>query len=159
MKKAIAISVCVLLGAAVGYFVAPFASFAFVQFAEPDLSGAFLLSLVESQIGCACANQPPAESVKEVSKGIAILQDWRARNQGSSVLGQEIGLGDVRLSLLEMRLGHSAQANQDMASGQKELAALGWKDVSAAHLTALVTQLDSDYSPPTRKNTTPIAAR
>ena len=157
MRKAIAIAVCVSLGAAAGYFIAPFASFGIIQFTEPDMSGAFLLSLVENQIGCTCANQPPSESAAEVSKSIGTLEGWRAQNQGSRVLGQEIGLGDVRLSLLETQLGHSAQANQDMTSGQKELAALGWKDVSSAHLTALVTQLNSEYSPPTRKNAAPTA--
>lgn len=158
MKKAIAISVCVLLGAAAGYFIAPFTSFGIIQITEPDMSGAFLLFLVENQIDCTCANQPPSESIAEVSKSIGILEGWRSRNQGSRVLGQEIGLGDVRLSLLEAQLGRSAQANQDMASGQKELTALGWKDVSSAHLTALVTQLNSEYSSPARKKTVLIAA-
>jgi hypothetical protein len=158
VKKVIAISVCVLLGAAAGYFIAPFTSFGIIQLTEPDMSGAFLLSLVENQIGCTCANQPPSESIAEVSKSIAILEGWRARNQGSRLLGQEIGLGDVRLSLLATQLGHSAQANQDMTNGQKELAALGWKDVSSAHLTALVKQLNSEYSPPPRRNAAPIAA-
>ncbi len=159
MKKAIAISICVLLGAIAGYFIAPFVSFGIIQITEPDMSGAFLLSLVDDQIGCSCANKPPAESANEVSKDISILEGWRTRNQGSHVLAQEIGLAEVRLSQLEMRLGRKAQADQDMASGQEELAALGWKDVSSAHLTALVTRLDSEYSPPVRKNTAPLAAR
>ncbi len=158
MKKAIAIFVCVLLGAAAGYLIAPFASFGIIQITEPDMQGAFLLSLVEDQIGCTCANQPPADSVKEVSKDIAILKGWRAQNQNSRVLGQEIGIAEVRLSQLDTQLGRNAQADQDMSSGQKDLAALGWKDVSSAHLTALDAQLNSQYSPPIRKNTTPISA-
>jgi hypothetical protein len=158
VKKAIAISVCVLLGAAAGYSIAPFASFGIIQLTEPDMQGAFLLSLVEDQIGCACANQPPAESANEVSKDISILEGWRTQNKGSRVLAQEIGLAKVRLSQLEMQLGRNAQADQDMKSGQKELAALGWKDVSSAHLTALVTQLNSEYSPPVGEKAMTIAA-
>ncbi|MFZ0980909.1 MAG: hypothetical protein WAN23_16010 [Candidatus Acidiferrales bacterium] len=158
MKKTIAISVCVLLGAVAGYFVAPIASIGIIQSTESDMFGAFVLYIMEGQIGCACANQPPAESANEVSKDISILEGWRTQNKVSRVLAQEIGLAKVRLSQLEMQLGRNAQADQDMKSGQKELAALGWKDVSSAHLTALVTQLNSEYSPPVRKKATTIAA-
>jgi hypothetical protein len=40
-----------------------------------------------------------------------------------------------------------------MKKAQKELTALGWKDVSAAHLIGLTTQLNSAYKHSDQKNT------
>jgi hypothetical protein len=44
-----------------------------------------------------------------------------------------------------------------MNNPQKELTALGWKDVSAAHLIGLTTQLNSEYKLVDQKNTTVAA--
>lgn len=152
MRKAVVVSICALLGLIAGYFAAPIASIWFVQSTEPEMFGAFSLFLVESFVVCNPKNQPPSERVKELSKDLSILQGWRDKNRNSRVLGQEIGLTYVRLSQLEQTLGHDAQADGHMKHGQGELAALGWKDVSAAHLTALVTQLNSECNEVDQRN-------
>jgi len=154
MKKAIAIFVCALLGLVAGYFAAPAASFLFIQSTQRDMFGAFALSLVDSSVACNCDGQPPSESLKTVKQDLSILQRWRDQNRNSRVLGQEIGLTQVRLSRLEGELGDNTQADADMAKAQEELAALGWRDTSAAHLIALTKQLNSEYKPADQKNKT-----
>lgn len=143
MKKALVIVVCALLGLVAGYFAAQPASMWYIQSTEPDMFGAFLFSIVDSSIACSCETKPPNEALKDVSDGLSTLRRWRGQNRGSLMLAQEIGLGYVRLSQLEHKLGNDALAESYMKHGHDELAALGWKDVSPAHLTALVTQMDS----------------
>ncbi|MGH9865516.1 MAG: hypothetical protein ACRD4H_08910 [Candidatus Acidiferrales bacterium] len=144
MRKAIAISVCVLLGLATGYFAAPPASMWYIQWTEPDMFGAFALNIVEGSIVCGCENKPPREALETVSDGLSTLRRWRDQNR-SLLLTQEIGLGYVRQSQLEQKLGQNAQADNDMKHAQDELAVLGWIDTSAPHLMALVTQMDAGY--------------
>lgn len=67
------------------------------------------------------------------------------------MLAQEIGLTEIRLSQLEQELGHHTQADDDMKHGQAKLTALGWQDVFAAPLIALITQLNSEYKPVDQK--------
>jgi hypothetical protein len=145
MKKAIIVLVCALLGVCAGYFAAPLASMWIVQSTEPDMFGAFLLSLVDGSVACNCDNQPLNESLKTLTSDLAALQRWRNRDPKSRVLSQEIALTNIRLSRLEQELGHDAQADDDMKLAQEELRVLGWNDVSASHLIALTTQLSSEY--------------
>ena len=145
MKKALVIVVCALLGLVAGYFAAPPASMWYIQSTEPDMFGAFAFTIVDSSIACNCENKPPNEALKTVSDDLSTLRRWRDRNRGSLMLAQEIGLGYVRLSQLEQKLRNSAQADNDMKQGQNELTALGWRDVSSAHLTALVERMDSEH--------------
>jgi len=151
MKKAIAISVCALLGLAAGYFAAQPASMWYIQSTEPDMFGAFALDVIDSSIACNCENKPPSEALKIVSGDLSTVRGWRGQNRSSLMLAQEIGLGYVRLSQLEQKLGNGAEADNDMKHGQHELAALGWKDISPAHLTALVKRMDSGYQEPYQK--------
>lgn len=145
MRKTIAISVCALLGLSVGYFAAPMASYSFVKSTEPDMFGAFALSMVKNSVACDCDRQPPTENLKTLTQDLSILQRWQDRNRNSLVLGQEIGLTQVRLSRLERELGNNAQVDANMMKAQENLTALGWKDISAKHLVALTEQLDSEY--------------
>jgi hypothetical protein len=145
MKKTVIISIFAVLGLIAGYFAAPIASIWHIQSNEPDMYGASSLFLVQNFITCHCSNQPPSESVPEVSKDLSMLQRWRNQNPNSQILGQDIGMAYIRLAELEMELGRNLQSNQDLEHGQHELAALGWKDVSAAHLSNLIAQLDSEY--------------
>lgn len=158
MRKAIVVSICALLGLIGGYFAAPIASMGFVRLTEPDMFGAMPLFLVEGFIACNPKNQPPSERVEELANYLSILQRSRDQNRNSRVLRQDIGLTYVRLSLLEQKSGNNAQADEDMRHGRDELATVGWKDVSAAHLTALVTQLDSEYKEVDQKNKAVAAA-
>jgi hypothetical protein len=158
MKKAIAISVCALLGLAIGYFAAPLASMWYIRSTEPDMFGAFALDIVEDSIVCNCENKPPSEALQTVSEGLPTLRRWHDQSR-SLVLAQEIGLGYVRRSQLEQKLGDNAQADSDMKHGQDELAALGWKDISAAHLRALVTQRDAGYNATGPKDKVAVAPR
>ncbi|HUJ30981.1 MAG TPA: hypothetical protein VLY23_06845 [Candidatus Acidoferrum sp.] len=158
MRKTIAIFVCALLGLCAGYFVAPIASMGFVRWNEPDLFGAFAFSLVDSSISCSCENQPPAETFETLTDDLSTLQRWRKQNPESRILKQEIGLAQVRLSRIEQELGHAAQSDVDMKDGQEELAALGWKNLSAAHLIALTTQLDSEYKQGNQKTKSAVSA-
>ncbi len=68
------------------------------------------------------------------------------------MLGQEIGLAEVRLSRVERELGRDTEADRDMKGAQDELAALGWKNVSAEHLVALTKRLDSQYEQPSLRS-------
>lgn len=148
MKKAFVIVVCALLGVVAGYFAAQPASMWYIQSTEPDMFGAFAFTIVDSSIACNCENKPPNEAMKAVADDLSTLRRWRDLNRGSLILAQEIGLGYVRLSQLEQKLGNNTQADNDMKHGQEELAALGWKDVSSEHLTTLVKRMDSGYHEP-----------
>lgn len=154
MKRKIAISICGLLGVIAGYFAAPIAAMWYIESTQRDLYGAWELFLVESFIDCNPHNQPPSERVKELSKDLSILQRWQTQNKGSRMLAQDIGLAYARLSRLERELGHDSKATEYMSHSQEELKGLGWKDISPAHLTALVAQLDSEYKQPDQKSKT-----
>jgi hypothetical protein len=114
--------------------------------------GAFAFSLVDNFIFCSCENEPPSEALKAVTKDLSILRSWREQNPASRVLAQEIGLTEAQLSRLERKLDNDQQADEDMKHAQGELTALGWKDVSAAHLIAVTTQLNSEYKQADHKN-------
>lgn len=154
MTKAIIICICMVLGLTAGYFAAPIASTWYIQSREPDMFGASIFSLVDNFIFCSCGNQPPNEALESVTKDLSILKRWREKNPKSQLLAQEIGLTEVELSRLEQNLGHDQRADEDMKHAQDELAALGWKDVSAAHLIALTVQLNSEYKQADQKNQT-----
>lgn len=121
--------------------------------------GAFIFYLADNFIFCSCENEPPSEALKTVNKDLSTLRGWRERNPDSRLLAQEIGLTEVQRSRLEQKLGQTSQAEEDMKRAQGELAALGWKDVSAEHLVALATQLGSEYKAPDRKNGATAAER
>lgn len=154
MKKIIAVSICTLLGVAFGYFAAPIASMSYIQSREPDMFGAFMLATIDSSIACNCENQPASGSIKTVTDDLAILQRRRNQNPNSVQLKQEIGLAEVHLSRLDQELGQQSQADENIKQAQAELGALGWKNVSAAHLIALTKQLDSKYKNPNQPNST-----
>lgn len=145
MKKIIALSICALLGGLSGYVCSPFLSVGIVQFTDPEMFAGFNLALYNNLVVCDCDNRPAAESANKLSQYLSALQEARTNNPNSSLLAQEIGLTYVRLSMIEKKLDQQSQADEDMKRGQKELAALGWKDVSPAHLTSLVAQLSSEY--------------
>lgn len=154
MKKIIAASLCALLGVAFGYFAAPIASMSYIQSREPDMFGAFMLAMVDSSIACNCENQPASESIKTVTDDLATLQRWRNQNPNSVQLKQEIGLAEVHLARLDAELAQQDQADENIKRAQAELAALGWENVSAAHLFALTKQLDSEYQTPNQPSKT-----
>ena len=145
--KAMILAICALLGSVGGYFAAPIASNMYIHAKEPDMFGAFLFLLVDNEIVCNCQNRPPNESLRALKKDISILQGWRDQSPNSKMLGQEIGLAEIRLSRIEEASGDEAQAEEALNAARIELAPLGWKDLSAAHLIALTTQLDSEYRP------------
>lgn len=159
MKRLIAISVCALLGIVGGYFAAPIASWWYITSHEPDLLGAQMLYLVECFAACNSEDQAASERVTKLTGYLSTLQTWKAQNPQSQVLDQEIGLIYIRLSQTEGKLGHDAQAKEYLGHAQTELTALGWKNVSAAHLTALVTQLDSENKQDNQKKQTAASAR
>jgi hypothetical protein len=154
MTKAIIICVCAVLGLTAGYIAAPIASSWYIESREPDMFGAFAFSLVDNFVFCSCGNQPPSEALESVTKDLSILRRWRERNPKSRILAQEIGLAEVELSRLEQNLGHEQRADEAMKRAQDELTAVGWKDVSAAHLIALTAQLNSEYKQADQKNKT-----
>ena len=145
MKKASILAICGLIGLAVGYIAAPLASVGFIQYTEPDMFGEFLFAVMDSSVACNCDNQPSVESLKILTSDLASLERWRDHNPNSRMLGQEIGLTEIRLSKLDEELGNSVQADEYMKQGQAELGALGWRDLSGAHLVAVTTQLNSEY--------------
>ena len=154
MKKAIVVCVCALLGLTAGYFAAPPASFWYVQSSDPKMFGAFALFVVDSFIVCNCDKQPAAETLQTLTSNLSILQRWQVQDRPSKILAQEIGMAQVRASRLERDLGHDTQADEYMKQGQAELKALGWRDVSPAHLEALTKQLNSERLPAHQKSRT-----
>jgi hypothetical protein len=159
MGRVIAIFTCVLLGAASGYFVAPFVAMSVVRSSEPDLFAEFMFFLVDNSTVCNCENQPSAEKLKTMRNDLSILQGWRARNPKSEMLAQEAGLTRVRLSRIERALGQQNEANQDMKDAQKEFEALGWRNVSPEHLVALTKQLDYGYAQPSPNGKAVVATQ
>jgi hypothetical protein len=156
MKKFIAISICALLGIAFGYAAAPIASTLFIESTEPDMLGAFMLSVADAQVVCDCQNRPASESIKSVTDALTALQHWSSQNPNSVQLKQEIGLVDVHLSRLNQELGQQSQAAEEMKQAQAEFTTLGWKDISPEHLIALTKQLDSEYKNPNQPNKTAV---
>jgi hypothetical protein len=160
MKKVIALSVCAFLGAVTGYFAAPFAAVPVVQASDSAMFWGAILAGAKAEVICDCIGRPTSESAKLVSDHLSTLNRIRKSNPNSKILGQEMGLEYVRLSMLEDKLGQKSQSEEDMKRGQAELAALGWKNVSESHLVYLLTQLDSGYAPPVDtngKNAAPLA--
>jgi hypothetical protein len=145
MKTTVILSVCALLGALAGYFCAPLVSVGVFQSNDPEMFYGSILALVKSSVVCDCARRPPDESAKSVSKYLSTLQTAKAKNQSSRMLSQEIGLTYVRLSMVEEKLNQQSQADSHLEQGEKELASIGWRDVTSDHLKSLVTQLDSEY--------------
>jgi hypothetical protein len=158
MKKVIIFSVSIFLGILAGYFAAPFLSMWVAESADPEAFYGSMLARVKSSVVCDCNGLPASESVKELSGYLSTLQTLRDANKSSKMLVQEIGLTDVRLSIIEKKLDQRSQAEEDMKRGQIELASLGWKDVSSQHLTALVNQLNSEYKPAGQKSKSETAA-
>lgn len=152
MKRAIVLLTCGILGGISGYFVAPFASMGFVQSTEPQLSGAFMFSLIDSSIVCNRETQPPDQAIETAKSDLSSLEKWQGQNEKSNVLAQEIGLAEVRLSRLERELSRNAEADRDMKGAQEQLKALGWKDTSEEHLIALTKRLNSEFKSDGRKN-------
>jgi hypothetical protein len=152
MRKKIAIAACALLGLCAGFFAAPLASEAILWSTEPDIFSATIVSMIISDAACACDNRSRAESLKSLTDDLTILKKWHLQDPKSHTFPQQIGLTEVRLSRIEHELGHPAEADADMKLGQQGLAALGWQDVSPAHLNALITQLNSEYQPVDKKN-------
>ena len=158
MKKVIAFSICTLLGAPAGYLSAPVLSMWVAQSSDPEMFAGAMLANYKSSVVCDCNDRPANEGAKELSQYLSALRRLRESNQKSKVLAQEVGLTYVRLSILEKKLNHQTQADEDMRRGQAELAALGWKDLSKPHLTSLVVQLNSEYKRVDRKDKAVAAA-
>jgi hypothetical protein len=152
MKKIMAFSICALLGGLAGYFCAPILATGLAQSSDSDIFAGAMLANYKSSVVCDCNGRPANEVVKELSEYLSALQRFREKDQKSKVLAQEIGLTHVRLSMVEKKLDQPSRAEEEMKRGQAELAALGWRDVSAGHLTALVAQLNSEYRPVDRKD-------
>jgi hypothetical protein len=152
MKKVIAFSICVLLGGLAGYFSAPILSMWIAQSSDPDIFAGAMLANYKSSVVCDCNDRSANEVEKELSEYLSALQRFKEKDQKSRVLTQEIGLTYVRLSMVEKKLDQPSRADDEMKYGQAELAALGWKDVSAGHLTSLVAQLNSEYKSIERKD-------
>jgi hypothetical protein len=160
MKKPIILSICALLGVVAGYFVAPIAAMPVVQAFDPAMFTGAMIAGYRAQVICECNSRPAAEGVKDLSEYISVLKKYRPTNPRSIFLGREMGLAYVRRSMLEKKLAQQSQSDDDIKSGQTELAALGWKDVSESHLTYLVTQLDAEYQSTKQKsdkNSTTVA--
>lgn len=151
MKRRIIVSVCVLLGLIAGYFAAPIASMAYLHATDAKAVGTFIFFLMANFTECNCTNQLPSERVKDLTKYVSTEQELKDRSPESKMLPQLIGLTEVRISLLEQQLGHSAASDEAMKRGRGELTGLGWKDVSPEHLTAVVAQIDSECRPPDPK--------
>jgi hypothetical protein len=152
MKKIITLSICALLGGLVGYLAAPVLSMAVAQSSDPDIFSGAILANYKNSVVCDCNGLPANESAKKLSEYLSTLQRYREKDQKSCVLGQEIGLTYIRLSLVEKKLDQQSQSEEHMKRGQAELSALGWKDTSPTHLTSLVTQLNSEYRSVDRDN-------
>ena len=152
MKKVIAFYMCALLGGLAGYFCAPILAMGLAQSSDPDIFAGAMLANYKSSVVCDCNDRPANEVVRELSEYLSALQRFRDKDQKSRVLAQEIGLTYVRLSIVEKKLGQQSRAEEEMKRGEAELAALGWRDVSAGHLTSLVAQLNSEYKPVDRKD-------
>lgn len=158
MKKLIALSICALVGGLAGYFCAPILATAVAQFSDPDIFAGAMLAAYKTSVVCDCNERPANEGAKELSEYLAALQRFKEKDQKSTLLGQEIGLTYVRLSLIEKKLDQESRSEEHMKNAQAELSALGWKDTSSAHLTSLVAQLDSKYKPANQSNKTVAAA-
>jgi hypothetical protein len=145
---------CAVAGVAAGYVCAPFLSLWVLQSTDPEISSGANLALYKNLVVCNCYGHPEEQNAKELSTYLSALRESKEKNPASHLLSQEIGLTYVRLSLIEKKLGHQSQADEDMRSGQSELASLGWKDVSGEHLYLLLSQLNSEYQRPgkTQKN-------
>jgi hypothetical protein len=66
----------------------------------------------------------------------------------------ESALTDVRLSVVDQKLGNAAEAGDYMKRAQQELSALGWSNVSAGYLQNVVYRWDTQYRAPNpNKNT------
>jgi hypothetical protein len=158
MKKIIVFSICALLGGLAGYFCAPILATGLAQSSDPDIFAGAMLANYKSSVVCDCNDRPANEVAKELSEYLSTLQRFREKDQKSKLLAQEIGLTYVRLSMIEKKLDQPSRAEEEMKRGQAELVALGWGDLSAGHLTSLVAQLNSEYTPVGRKDKTTSAS-
>ncbi|HVB85151.1 MAG TPA: hypothetical protein VNK23_00595 [Candidatus Dormibacteraeota bacterium] len=145
MKRLVAIFLCAVLGIAAGYFVAPLVSMAYVESAEPQLFGAFFTSLADSFAFCLCQAEPTVKSIATVTQSLNDFRAWHAKDPESSYLTQEVGLLEAQRARLELQVGQSAQAEQDIKDSQRELTAVGWRDVSQEHLLKVTAQITSEY--------------
>jgi hypothetical protein len=145
VKRTIAYFICSLLGAMSGYVAAPVAAAMYVQSVDAPMFAETMLYGYKEGVLCDCTDQSVSQSAKELSGYLSSVQALLAKNPKSRMLAQESGLTYIRLSIVEGKLGHQSQADEDANRGQSELAALGWKNVSRVHLTSLVAQLDSEY--------------
>jgi hypothetical protein len=149
---------CAVAGVAAGYVCAPFLSLWVLQSTDPEISSGANLALYKNLVVCDCDGQPTEQNAKELSTYLSALRESKEKNPASHLLSQEIGLTYVRLSLIEKKLDHQSQADEDMRSGQSELASLGWKDVSDEHLYLLLSQLNSEYQRPGKTQKNSLAA-
>ncbi len=68
MKKAIAVSICALLGAVVGYFAAPVLAMAVAQSSDPAVVAGAMLASFKSAVMCNCNNRTANEGAKELAR-------------------------------------------------------------------------------------------
>ncbi|MDE3170419.1 MAG: hypothetical protein KGL75_09765 [Acidobacteriota bacterium] len=146
MKLLISICLSVVLGLTTGYFLAPIASVAYMQSAHPDLFGAYIFFLADNFAFCLRQNEPPTKSIETVTKSLDDIQTWHAKDPKNRYLAQETGLVEAQRARLELKGGQTAQAEQDIRDSQRELTALGWKDVTQNHLIKVTAQVTSEYS-------------
>ncbi len=151
MKKFIPTPVGLLLGLILGLLGWQMAAGLMIRVREPQLFGNFVFSLVRNAAICDCANRPPQasrDSLLRYWQAVQKLRDAKPEPQSAEILALESGLTEVRLSVVDQRLGNMVDSNNYMKRGQQELTALGWSNVSAAYLQNVVNRWDAQYKTP-----------
>jgi hypothetical protein len=151
MKKFIPTPAGLLLGLILGLLGWEMAAGLMARAREPRLFGSFMFSLVRNAAICDCANRPPQESRDRLLRywqTVQKLRDAKPEPQAAEMLALESGLTDVRLSVVDQRLGNTVDSNDHTKRAQQELSALGWTNVSAAYLQNVVNRWDAQYKTP-----------
>lgn len=151
MKRAIALSVCALLGAFAGYAAAPIAASIAFQSTDPELAWGSVFGGARTETICDCVGAQASENIMSLSQSISTDEILHTSNPNSKIIAQDLGLNYVRLSMTEKKIGQEAQSEDSMKHGQAQLKAIGWKDVSEKHLVHLVNQLNSEFKPASEK--------
>jgi hypothetical protein len=157
MKRLIPAAAGLVVGLILGYFAGSLAAAGAIMVHEPRLFSSFAFAGYRSTVICDCENRPAQQARESLLGYWGIVQkhrDAKPPSPSNSILALESALTDVRLSVVDQKLGNAAEAGDYMKRAQQELSALGWSNVSAGYLQNVVYRWDTQYRAPNpNKNT------
>ena len=88
-------------------------------------------------------------------KAVQKHRDAKPEPPSDKMLALESALTDVRLSVVDQKLGNGTESAEYVKRAQQEFSALGWTNVSAAHLQNVVYRWDAQYRTPDQIKSSP----